>query len=87
MKSVVGFCLFSVGAVSFLPQHFLHCGLQQRHAGHIRRRGFPPLPSQHRQHLSSEGGLHLWVAGQLVQGPGHGAGDLEKHAGARGQSD
>lgn len=69
----------------FIPQHFLDRGLQQRHAGHIRRRRYPPITTQHAQHLCSERGLHLWVTGQLVQRPGHGAGDLGKHAGARGQ--
>lgn len=84
-KKSLGDLLVLSRCFEFIPQHFLDRGLQQRHTGHIRRRRYPPITTQHAQHLCSERGLHLWVTGQLVQRPGHGAGDLGKHAGARGQ--
>lgn len=60
----------------FVPQHFFDRGLQEWHASHIR--GLRNASALHYvQHLASQRGLHLGVTGQLVQSPGHGAGDLE----------
>ena len=59
----------------FVPVGLFDGGLQEGHASHVRSLGYFTI-SEDRQHLLSKGRLQLRVAGQLVQRPGQGAGDL-----------
>lgn len=66
-----------------IPEHFFDCSLQERHASHICCLRYSSA-LQDIQHLVPERGLHLRVARQLIQGPGHCAGDLKSPRAKKG---